>query len=145
MKRQTNFSWNEEDRIMHCYITNKYGQTFTGIAACHPDDIDMMSEKTGGEIAFRRAKINELRGIRDTDLKPRLAALKQLYYSMNRSAKFNENSYENRMLQRQIRLTNFDLTTINEKLAYERQNLKELIAKKDALYKQIRKNREGQN
>lgn len=59
----------------------------------------MMSEKTGCEIAFRRAKIEVLKSYRD-ELKIKLEALRQLYYSMNQSNKFNEKSYENKMLQR---------------------------------------------
>lgn len=142
MRQEPQFDWNEEDRIMHCYITDKQGNTFIGVATCHEDDIDMMSERTGAEIAFRRARINELRAKRDSDLKPRLAALNQLYYSMNRSNKFNEKSYENTMLQRQIRLIKFDLATINEIIAYEHENLKALIEEKDKFYQQVRKHRE---
>ena len=61
-------------------------------------DQDMMSEKTGCEIANRRAEIMVLKGYVKNELKPRLRALKQLYYSMNRSKYFNEKSYENKML-----------------------------------------------
>lgn len=53
---------------------------------------------------------------------------------MNRSSKFNEKSYENRMLQRQIRLINFDLATINEILTYERENLRAYLKQKDEFY-----------
>jgi hypothetical protein len=63
---------------------------------------------------------------------------------MNRSAKFNPESYENTMLQRQIRLLEFDLTTANEMIKYERENLKAFIDDKDRMYKHIRKKRLGQ-
>lgn len=138
------FDYNEETGITVCHISDNKNNTFTGIANCHDDDRDFMSRLTGCEIAFRRAKIEQLRFIRENDLKPRLAALEQLYYSMNRSSQFDEKSYPNRMLQRQIRLIKFDLTTINEMLAYERQGLKSYISQKDDFYKKTRKMRAGQ-
>lgn len=61
---------------------------------------------------------------------------------MNKSLKFNPKSYENRMLQRQIRMINFDLTTVKETIAMEEQNLKSYIEKKDVFYNHIRKNRD---
>lgn len=63
---------------------------------------------------------------------------------MVHSSKFNPESYENTMLQRQIRLLEFDLTTINEMIAYERKNLKAYIDDKDRMYKHIRMKRQGQ-
>ena len=69
------FDYNEESGTTTCYIEDKEGRTFIGLANCHEDDRDMMNYLTGCEIAFRRAKIKQLQCIRDTDLKPRLAAL----------------------------------------------------------------------
>lgn len=115
-----------------------------GTAMCHEDDVDMMSWRTGEEIAFRRAKMDCLRIHRNADLLPRLAALNQLYYSMKHSTKFNPKSYENKMLQRQIRAIKFDLTTIKEMLAYEQKNLKEYIQGKEKVYQRIRKHNKGQ-
>lgn len=100
----------------------------------------MMSEKTGCEIAFRRAKIHALQGYKEI-LKNKLSSLNQLYYSMKHSTHFNEKSYENKMLQRQIRLITFDLDTTKEIIATEQQNLKEYIDKKDEFYKHTRERR----
>lgn len=100
----------------------------------------MESEKTGCEIAFRRAKIEALKGYRD-ELKIKLKTLQQLYYSMNMSNKFNENSYENKMLQRQIRILKFDLDTTKEIIVNEKQNLKEYIKEKNNFYNTIRSKR----
>lgn len=105
----------------------------------------MKSERTGCELAFRRAKLQYLRTIRDADLKPGLAALKQLYYTMKHSSKFNEFSYENKMLQRQIRLIEFDLATVKEMIAYEYQGISDYIKGKDKVYKKIRNKQNGQN
>ena len=97
MKNQPMISWDADAGLACCIATNG-NKVFTGIAKCHPDDSDMCSEKTGSEIACRRANIDALRSYRD-ELKIALKALNQLYYSMNKSKKFNEKSYENRMLQ----------------------------------------------
>ena len=48
------------------------------------------------------------------------------------------------MLQRQIRLLEFDLATNKEMIAYERKNLKGYIDGKDKLYQKIRARKEGQ-
>ena len=139
MKHEPIFSWDEEQGLASCILTDGK-QVYTGIAQCHPEDVDMMSEKTGCEIAFKRAKIEALRALRD-ELKIRLSTLKQLYHSMNISHRFNEKSYENKMLQRQIRSINFDLTTTKEIIASEEQNLREYLKNKDEFYVKIRKMR----
>jgi hypothetical protein len=97
----------------------------------------MCGEKTGCEIAFRRAKINALKVYRD-ELKVSLKTLNQLYYTMNKSNKFNEKSYENKMLQRQINRISFDLTTIKETINDERKSLKEYLEEKEKFYVKIR-------
>lgn len=112
-----------------------------GVAVCHPDDKDMMNERTGQEIAYRRAEIQAYRKYRD-EVKVRLSALNQLYYSMNRSKHFNPKSYENKMLQRQIHLLQDDLDTVNGVLATLQESLRDYLQKKDEFYKQIRKNRQ---
>lgn len=138
------FTWDEETGIASCIVEgNKY--IAVGNASCHPDDADMKSEKTGCEIAYRRAVIDGLRTYRDCELKPALAALKQLYYSMNKSKRFNEKSYENIMLQRQIRQKEFDLSTVNDMINNKQESLRTLIREKDEFYKQIRKNRQKAN
>lgn len=144
MIKNMNWIWDEENHKATCIITNEKGKDFFGVAFCHPDDLDMESPKTGQEIAFYRAKIEYLRDLRDSDLKPRLAALKQLYYSMKHSKQFQPKSYENRMLQRQIRLIKFDLDTTNEIIAVEQQRLKRYIGEKDKFYHSIRRQRSGQ-
>ena len=139
MKNEPIFNWDEETGISSCIVSDGK-KVYTGFAQCHPDDEDMKGQKTGCEIAFRRARINALRGYRD-ELKIRLATLKQLYHSMNISYRFNEKSYENKMLQRQIRMINFDLTTNKEMIATEEQNLRAYIKEKDEFYNKTRKRR----
>ena len=104
----------------------------------------MVTEKVGCEIALRRATILLLKS-RKVELQGGYNALRQLYYSMKHSKKFNPKSYENIMLQRQMRLIKFDLDTINKMIANERQKLNEYITEKDKFYQQIRKRREKAN
>lgn len=137
MKTEPMFSWDPDEGVATCILKYK-NQTFCGVAACHEEDKDMMSEKTGAEIAYRRATIDYLKYIRDMELKPALKALKQLYYTMKHSTHFNPKSYENSKLQRHIRMYEFDLETINEMIVDGRKNLKEYIDKKDEFYKKTR-------
>ena len=143
MKNEPIFNWDEETGIASCILSDGE-KVYTGFAQCHPDDEDMKGQKTGCEIAFRRARINALRGYRD-ELKIQLKALNQLYYSMNKSAKFNKKSYENKMLQRQIRMINFDLATTKEMIATEQENLRTYIKEKDEFYKKTRMRRKKAN
>ena len=141
MKQKPIFNWDPEEGVASCIIKYK-NQTFCGVAMCHKEDQDMMSEKTGMEIAYRRATIDYLKYVRDMELKPALKALKQLYYTMKHSTHFNPNSYENSKLQRHIRMYEFDLETINELIVNERKNLKDYIDKKDEFYKKTRISRQ---
>lgn len=137
MKQEPIFNWDPEEGVASCIIKYK-NQTFCGVAMCHEEDKDMMSEKTGMEIAYRRATIDYLKYVRDMELKPALKALNQLYYTMKHSTHFNPKSYENSKLQRHIRMYEFDLETINELIVNERKNLKDYIDKKDEFYKKTR-------
>ena len=139
------FHYDKETGCSTCVIETKYGK-FSGTACCHPDDMDMASEKVGCEIAYSRAAINSLKYERDNVIKPSLKALKQLYYSMNRSKKFNPKSYEYKMLKRQIECWEFDLDVINDMINTERTWIRDYINTKEALYQNIRANRNsGQN
>lgn len=141
MKHEPFFEWDEDTGVATCVLVDG-NNIFLGTAKCAPEDEDMKSEKTGMQIALYRAKIDYLRHLRDNVLKPRLAALKQLYFSMNQSSQFNENSYENKMLCRQIYLTDSDLSLIKEELTYTKQDLNFYLAEKSNFYKKIRENRQ---
>jgi hypothetical protein len=101
----------------------------------------MLSEKVGHTIAHERAYINFLADFRDGKIVPTLDALKQFYYTINKSKKYNKNSYESRMLQRQIRLVEEDLATIRSLIAEEKQGLKDYINYKEVFYQRVRKKR----
>ena len=132
------FIYNDGKAI--CTLQDKYGHIYQGEAQCHPDDMDMESEKTGCEIAFKRAKIKLYQAYKN-ELEIKIKAIHDLYYSLNQSKSFNENSYESKMMRRQLRLLQFDLTTAKEIIAIEKKFLKEYIDSKENFYKRIRANR----
>lgn len=137
--KNENIKFTYKNGVTECYI--RYDNYVAlGIAKCHPDDADMQNENTGCEIALRRATIMMYKHHRDI-LKSQLQALKQLYYSMNKSKRFNPNSYENIMLQRQINIIKTDLDTIKEMIVETQESLREYLKLKNDFYVAIRANR----
>ena len=144
------FTWDEEKGVATCTLQdgNNY---FVGIAQCCETDRDMQSEKTGCDIALRRAEIKYYIHLRDNEIKPGLKALQQLYSNMVISKNYNKKSYEARMLYRRIKQFKNDLDIINEMLTDAKQELKTVIEQKDKFYRRIRANRanaisqDGQN
>ena len=131
--------YNKDTHTATCEI--KHGSAlYIGKAYCHSDDTDMENEKTGIEIAYRRALIKSMRASKSEE-KAIIAALKQTYYSMKHSKKFNERSYENITLQRQIKLHEETLNELNELIEEYTTHLKSYIDDKDKFYKRIRFNR----
>ena len=136
------FSWDEETGIASCILYNKANnKTYLGIAQCHTDDFDMMNEKTGCNIAFLRAKIKAFQSYKNDELTPALSALKQLYFSMNRSKKFNPNSYETKMLLNQIKIKEEDISEVKSIINNLKKDLKDMIDEKESFYQKVRKNR----
>lgn len=135
------FSWDEEIGLATCSLVDEFDRQHIGIAQCHLDDEDMKSEKIGCEIAMRRAEISCFKSYIKDELQPRLRALNQLYYSMNRSKKFNEKSYENRMLKRQIRKIEYDIQNIKKAIIEFENSLQNFIDEKDKFYQKIRQKR----
>lgn len=120
------------------FIIYYKGQKFVGKATCHPDDLDMESERVGLTIAETRAAIKVHRFIRDYEVKPQLKILQHLHSNMKTSKFYNPNSYEAKMLRSQIRAIEKELTTINNCIADEQKFLKDYITGKDKLYKRLR-------
>ena len=137
------FSWDDENKVAVCIVKDDKDRTYVGEATCHENDLDYASERTGCELAFRRAKLQYLRTVRDADLKPALAALQHLYGCMAHSTHFEAKSYEARTVRKHIHQTTFELATIKEEIAYEYQAITDYIRGKDKLYKRLRE--KGQN
>lgn len=133
--------YNYSDGTASCtmFYDNK---SFTGTTSCYPEDKDMESALTGYYIAEMRALIKVLKYKKNFEMRPQLASLNQLWYSMNRSYQFNKKSYETKMLRRQIKMYEADIKAVNEDIAFVEQSIKNFINEKDILYKRLRKGRE---
>ena len=134
------YNWDLETYSATCTITHN-GLEFVGKANCHPEDRDLASTLTGEIIAEARATLLVLRHIRDNELKPQLKSLKQLYYSIKHSKKYNPKSYESYMLYRQIRLLEDELADIKEEIKYIKQELRDYIDLKEKGHQMIREHR----
>ena len=143
-KRKPYYDWDAETGTATCILFDK-NNIFMGTATCHPDDIDFMSEKTGMIIAETRAVIKSLQHLKNNILKPELAGLNQLYYSVNYSKHFNKESYEAKMLWRQIKIKEGEIKETENIISQEREFLRDFIKDKDNFYKSVKKNREVNN
>lgn len=140
--KQPQYFWNEETGQTVCHIYDNKGKVYIGEAICHPDDKNFQSQRIGQEIAYRRALIDFYRKLRKEELKPKLAAYKELYQEMILSPRFNPKSYENLSLQRKIRKTTFDLAVVNDMINRERIELNEYIDTKEKIHKKLQKLKE---
>lgn len=131
------FAFDEKLGYARCLMIYN-GQAFEGGAKCHPDDMDMISERTGCCIAEARAYIKALRFKRDHEIQPKLDVLRHLYNNMQTSKYFNSKSYEAKMLRSQIGVIEKELAAVSQDLAEEKKYLKEYIDKKDKFYQRLR-------
>lgn len=138
--KQPLYEWDETIGGAYCTIYYKNTE-FRGVAICHENDEDMKSKLTGQIIAEMRATILLLQHIRDNEIKPQLQALKQFYYSINRSKHYNKKSYENKMLYRQIKKLEKDLQDVKLELSLTREDLNKYIDDKESIYQVIRDRR----
>ena len=141
MKHQPQFYFNPEDGSSMCIITTKT-KIYIGTAQCLDSDRDMMSEKTGCEIAYHRAIIHSLED-HLSDLKGELMGLKKYYYSVNRSKYFDEKSYMAKMLYSQIQQREDDIETTKTLIQQEKSFLTKYMSDKAEFYKKIRRNRKA--
>ena len=133
-----------EDGHAKCIAEDSLGRKFIGEAWCAEEDKDFENIMTGSTIAEKRAQIQAARVYRD-DLKIKLRALNQLYYTMKNSTHFNPKSYENKMLHKQIRLLSGDLEIAKHQLAVLKLDLYNYINDKEILYIKLRKRRNAEN
>ena len=136
------YLWDENTGCAICKIVDDDGREFIGMAMTHDSDKDFQSEKTGQTIASARAAIKYLQSVKRDILRPQLSALKQLYYSMNRSKQYNKKSYEARMLWRQIKIKEEDIKSINIEIDKYKTFLYQFIKDKEAFYTATRKRRQ---
>ena len=111
---------------------------FTGKAKCHPEDLDMESERTGLTIAEARAIIKMKKFIKRHEIQPILGAYKHLLKNLQSSSKHDPKAYESCMLRSQLSHWEDRLAEISADIADEEKYLKEYINQKDKLYNKLR-------
>lgn len=134
------FTWDPEAGVATCTLIDK-DNTFIGYAVCAPDDIDMMSEKTGCQIAQWRAELDFYIHVRDNELKPQIQAVNHLLSMMSQRKDFNPKSRDAKMMYSFYRQKENDLAVIKDMIATKKQMLKEYIEEKDKFYQRVRANR----
>lgn len=140
--KKTDYLYDSDSGIAQVILTDCHGRLYSGIAICAEQDNDMKAEYTGYTIAEKRAWINFYKGWIRYEIKPQLRALKQLYFSMNRSKKFHAGHYEAFMLKRFIHRLEKQLADLEEDISSMQLDLKDYINNKDKMYKAIRAKRQ---
>lgn len=143
-KKEPTYTWNEQtgEATFTIYYNNL---TFTGHAICHPDDEDMKSQMMGLTIAEDRALLAYMRHIRDNELIPQLASLKQLFYSMKHSKQYNPKSYEARMLYRHIDSLEEDLFNLKNEICNIKWRHFHYMREKEELHQILREKRKAKS
>ena len=120
------------------FIIHYKGQTFMGKAHCHPDDLDMESERTGLTIAEARAYIKLKKFQKRFEIEPVVNALRHMVNNIQSSTHHNDRAYESCMMRSQYAHWVEKLAEIKTDIADEEKYLKEYIDQKDKLYRKLR-------
>lgn len=126
------YIYNEETGESTFTIRYK-GYDFVGEAMCHPDDWDSMSWRTGLTVAEARANIKLLKFKRNTEIKPALKALTDLWNCSN-----HKNREKNKALRVSLQKLNDDLIAINNDIAGEEDFLKSYLKEKDDFSRKVK-------
>ena len=137
ISKDMELTFNPEDGKTTC-VLNYDNKQFFGYATCANDDMDMVSKKTGEEIAIQRAKIAVLQYEKNM-IESELRGLKSLYFSIKHSRRYNPKSYEAKMLQKQMHMREEDIAGLKDEIKETRLYLKHYIDLKDSFYQQVRK------
>lgn len=113
MSYKVNTFWDEDKKVSKTIIIDTTrNKKYEGIAKCSPEDSFYVEEYVGQTISEMRAKIEMLKDIRDNEILPQIKILEHIYTNMNTSAKFNPNSYEAKMLRRQLSIKKGNLEAV---------------------------------
>jgi peptidoglycan hydrolase CwlO-like protein len=134
---KTEYQYNEHSGNSYFYIEYN-GLSMCGQSKCHPDDADMMSERTGLTIAEARAHIQMLKAKKKYEIQPKIDVLRHLLTNIQSSKNHNPKAYESCMLRSQLAHWEGQLAEINADIADEEKYLKEYIDQKDKLYRKLR-------
>lgn len=138
------YKWNEETNTATVSCETLNGEILSASATCHPDDADMCSRQTGNIVAEFRLLIKCHQYEKNNILRPQLKILYHLKSLYERDPNYNEHSYENKMLRKQIRIVEEEIEATKKDIENIRKELKDFIDCKDSFYRKVRKHR-GQN
>ena len=140
----SDFIWDNDKRICTCVLTYD-GHDFMGTATCHPEDEDFRNTLVGESISYTRAFIAALRYIKHTEVDIPYLALKNLYKNMQTSHRFNEASFEARMMRGELKRYEDAAAIMKATIKSSKDGLTDYINEKDAYYKAIREKRKAEN
>lgn len=135
------YKWSPETGIATCILFHN-NHKYIGTAKCHPDDLDMESERTGLFIAECRAYINYHKARRENELKPQFNILQHTYLTMLSATGTNPQSKEMKILRKQLQVARRKLDANLIELNAEKAQLKFYIDQKERTYQRIRANRQ---
>lgn len=141
MRKRIKHIWVDSLKSDTCYISegNEY---YVGVATCANEDLDMCSRLTGESLSERRAYIAYYRG-KKKKLKAELKTLKDLYSNLSCSHRFDETSYEAKMIKKHIYIKQKEITEIEGYIKILETFVSETISLKDKLYQKIRAERKA--
>lgn len=142
---------NKFDKLIQCSFSPETGKSictikinnneFIGVAQCHPDDMDMMSELTGQNIAKLRAIVKCYQHHKNNVLRPQLQSLRHLKSLYENNSKCNINNYEFKLLSSQIYSLEQAIKTTKEYIYGLQKDISNYINMKDSFYIAIRRKR----
>lgn len=139
MKKGIAFEYNAFIGQTDCLI--KYdNHIFKGTSRCHPDDMDMCSERTGGYIAEMRAQIKVLE-YQKKKIKPDLEALERFNNVLKTSSAYDTSCYAVKRLLSEIHNLRTKMSMIDIEIGLANKTLSEYIQNKDIMYRKYK----GQN
>lgn len=138
------YSWDPTEGVATCTIVDpRTKRTFVGTAKCAPEDKDMHSEKTGLTLAELRVERDYLKWVRDSEIKPALAALQEYANAIEYTP--NVPKRAKGILYHRINKLNAELKDVNMTIKDYKAAINNVIVEKEKFYQQIRKNREQIN
>ena len=140
MKKQPIYEWDEKAGLATCCIWLDDFLHGYGIAQCAEKDRDMISERTGSQIAKMRAQIDMLQNYKNRELRPGLKALVHLKGTMQISTRYNPDSYEAKRLDKEIKNIKEEIVAIQSQINSIKKQLQEYIRLKGIMFERIRNN-----
>lgn len=131
-----NYYYDSGTHTTTCVCRGKH-KTYVGTSQCHEHDYEFESKLVGQEIALTRAAIQEIIDARD-DAHQRVIALRHVYDILDQNEKVDNNSFECRMIKRQLTIQENELAALKEVLKDMRSDLNDTIKQKETLYKKLK-------